>query len=209
MKILNEFFDKIFLIAMEGSSRLDRMKERLGDAEYEIFWGVNGGLIDKTPYIEMGSKQTRGQLGCTLSHIKIYEKIVEENLGKVLIIEDDCEFYEIISQLREYIKQLPENWGFFYLGWDGSTLPANFSDKICEISQSYFTNVHCTHSIALTPEFAKRLLEINKNLSYTADGCISAVVREYGLKTYAAVPKLTTQDGIDSVTVEVDKKYGH
>lgn len=208
MNILNKYFDKIYLIAMEGSPRIERMRERLNGAEYEIFYGINGGLIDKTPYIEMGSKQTRGQLGCTLSHLEIYKKIVSEGTKKTLIIEDDCVFYDDVNQLGDYMKELPEDWGLFYLGWDGTDLPNNYSSKICEISKDFFRFIHCTHSIALSNEFAKEILEINKNVHYTADGVLSQLIIQKGLKKYAAVPKLTTQDGIDSITVEVDKQYG-
>jgi GR25 family glycosyltransferase involved in LPS biosynthesis len=83
--ILNKTFEKIFVITLEDSFRIPRMNERLEGIDFEYFYGVNGATLDKTPYIEMGSKQTRGQLGCTLSHFNLYHKILEEGYENVLI----------------------------------------------------------------------------------------------------------------------------
>tara|TARA_R110000803_G_scaffold49030_1_gene101961 strand:+ start:3026 stop:3658 length:633 start_codon:yes stop_codon:yes gene_type:complete len=208
IKILNEYFDKIYVITMKDSFRIPRMMERLKGVDYEFFIGCDGATLDKTPYIEMGSKQTRGQLGCTLSHHQLYKKIVSEGHEKVLILEDDCDISGPIDKLGEYISQLPEDWGLFYLGWDGPNLLPNYSDNLCEVSRSFQKSLEGTHCIAIRPWFAKRLIELNKSAHYTADGLLTEVVKQYNLKTYAAIPKFGVQDGIESITVNIDKEYG-
>ncbi len=209
MHILNKHFDKIFVITLEGSPRMKKMTERLNGIDYEFFYGVDGRTLDKTPYIEMGSKQTRGQLGCTLSHYKIYEKMVSENIDKVLILEDDCLFNENLNNLDTYMEQLPEDWGLFYVGWDNKvTLPKNFSDNLCELSDKFIVAIEGTQSIAIRPNYAKILLDLNKNIHYTADGLLTESIKQRGLKAYVSVPKISKQDGIDSITCEIDKEYG-
>lgn len=208
MHILNKFFDKIYVLTMEGSFRIERMKERLQEVDYEFFYGVNGATLDKTPYIQMGSRQTRGQLGCTLSHYSLYQKIVsEKKYDKVLILEDDAIFSENINNLETYVNQLPSDWGMFYLGWDGGASP-NFSPNICEISKTNLFVLHCTHAIAIRPWFAEKMLELNKNAIYTADGSFTEIVKQYGLKTYAAVPRIINPDNMESITCNIDKEYG-
>lgn len=208
--ILNQFFDKIYVITMENSIRIPRMIERLQGVEYEFFYGINGATLDKTPYIEMGSKQTRGQLGCTLSHLKLYEKIVSENkFDKICILEDDAVFTDNINILDTYIKQLPNDWGMLYLGFDGGTgVHANYSPNICEISQNNLYTLHCTHAIAIRPWFAKEMIEFNKQAHFTADGSFTEIVKQRGLRTYAVLPKIINPDNIDSITCEIDKQYG-
>lgn len=195
---------------MEGSFRIERMKERLQGLDYEFFYGVNGATLDKTPYIEMGSRQTRGQLGCTLSHYKLYQKIVNDNLyDKVLILEDDAMFSENIKNLDNYMEQLPQDWGMFYLGWDGGAgAHTNFSPNLCEISQQSLFTLHCTHAIAIRPWFAKKMIEFNKYALYTADGSFTEIVRQYSVKTYAAIPKIINPDNMESITCNIDKEYG-
>ena len=209
MHILNKFFDKIYVITLEGSStRIERMVERLKGVEYEFFYGVNGATLDKTPYIEVGSKQTRGQLGCTLSHYNLYEKIVKEDIDKVLILEDDCLLNDNVNNLETYFEQLPEDWGLFYVGWDNHGLPSNYSTNLCELSQNFVIAIEGTQSIAIRPFFAKKLLVLNKNAHYTADGNLTEVVKQYGVRTYAAVPKMSSQDGLGSITCDIDREYG-
>lgn len=210
MHILNKHFDKIFVITLEGSSRMEKMINRLKGIEYEFFYGVNGATLDKTPYIEMGSKQTRGQLGCTLSHYKIYEKMVSENIDKVLILEDDCLFNDNLNNLDTYMEQLPEDWGLFYVGWDNNiSLPKNFTENLCELSNKFIIAIEGTQSIAVRPHYAKRLLELNKQSHYTADGLLTESIKQYGLKAYVSVPKISKQDGLGSITCDIDRIYGH
>jgi glycosyl transferase, family 25 len=206
---LNDYFDKIYVITMKDSFRIPRMRERLKGVDYEFFIGCDGATLDKTPYIKMGSKQTRGQLGCTLSHYQLYEKIVSEGYDKVLILEDDCIVNGPVEKLGDYMSQLPEDWGLFYLGWDGVSLPPNYSTNLCEISRAFPKTLHCTHSIAIRPWFAKRLIELNKSAHYTADGLLTEAVKQYDLKTYAAIPKITNPDGMESITVNIDKEHGY
>jgi glycosyl transferase family 25 len=210
MHILNKCFDKIYVITIEGSFRIERMKERLNGIDYEFFYGVNGATLDKTPYIQMGSKQTRGQLGCTLSHYNLYKKIVNENLyDKVLILEDDSIFTDNLNELEKYMKQLPQDWGMFYLGWDGGgNIKPNFSPNLCEISNNNLFVLHCTHAISIRPWFAQKMLELNKNALYTADGSFTEIVKQFGVKTYAAIPKIINPDNMESITCNIDRDYG-
>lgn len=209
MHTLNKHFDKIYVLTMENSFRIERMKERLQGIDYEFFYGVNGATLDKTPWIEAGSKQTRGQLGCTLSHLNLYKKIVDEKLyDKICILEDDAIFTDNINNLETYMNQLPQDWGMFYLGFDGPNPHPNYSQNLIEISQSNFHTLHCTHALAIRPWFCEKMLELNKNAWYTADGSFSEIVKQYGLKTYAASPKIINPDNIESITCNIDKEYG-
>jgi len=209
MKILNKYFDKVYVITMENSFRIPRMEERLEGVDYEFFYGVDGATLDKTPYMSKGSKQTRGQLGCTISHLNLYKKIVSENNEKVLILEDDCLFNGRLTNLGEYMSQLPIDWGLFYLGWDNKQhIKPNYGDNLYEITKNNILSIEGTQSFAIKPFFAKLLLEQNSNFKYTADGNITAIVRDSDSKTYVATPKMGQQDGLGSITCDIDRKYG-
>jgi len=209
MHILNKVFDKIYVITMEGSFRIDRMKERLDGIDYEFFYGVNGATLDKTPYIAMGSTQTRGQLGCTLSHYNLYIKISnEKKYEKILILEDDAVLTDKVNNLETYMNQLPADWGMFYLGWSGHGGPANYSTNLCEITKERLYVLHCTHALAIKPWFAEKMVELNKSALYTADGAFTEIVKQFGVKTYAAIPKMINPDDIESITCDIDRVYG-
>lgn len=208
MHILNKHFDKIYILTMENSFRIERMKERLQGIDYEFFYGVNGATLDKTPYIEAGSKQTRGQLGCTISHVNIYKDILDKGYDKVLILEDDALIGDL-DNLENCINQLPQDWGLFYLGFDGAAgLQPNYSSNLAEVSNNNLYTLHCTHAIAIRPWFAQKAIETNKNFHYTADGNLTETVKQHNVKAYAALPKLINPDNMESITCNIDKEYG-
>ncbi len=207
MKILNEVFDKVLVLTTPYfEQRIQNMKERLEGCEYEFFYGTYGGDIDVSHYRSLGSRLTRGQLACALSHYQICEKMVNENLDNVLILEDDCGFHDNLQSLPEYYSQLPDNYGIFFLGYD---CPNNsqYSQNLIEVSSG---NVGYTHSMNMRKSCAEMILEVNKDLLWTADGVSTEVLNRYETKFYLANPKLTYQDndGTTSTLVEVDIKHG-
>lgn len=206
LKILNEIFDKILVITIPSfSDRIENMKQRLGHIEYEFFYGAYGRDIDVQHFRSRGSRLTRGQMGCALSHYQIYQKMVDENLDNVLILEDDCVFNENVVELPEYYSQLPEDYHVFYLGYD------------CPWTTSYSSHLNLstgsvgwTHSMNVRKHCAEKILDINKDLHWTADGAFAALHNGQGVQYHLATPQLTFQDndGTTSTLVEVDKQYG-
>lgn len=62
---------------------------------------------DKPKYSKASQEQegyiTSGELGCAISHLSIYQKMVDENIEKALILEDDIIF---IKDGREILQQI-------------------------------------------------------------------------------------------------------
>ncbi|MGY4041380.1 glycosyltransferase family 25 protein [Aeromonas hydrophila] len=48
-----------------------------------------------------GHELSQGEIGCAISHIKIYEKMVEENIERALILEDDVHLHMYFKALVE------------------------------------------------------------------------------------------------------------
>lgn len=61
---------------------------------------------------------TRGAVGCYLSHVSLYQKLLEDDsVDYYIIFEDDAQFQpEIMEILSLYVDSLPENWDLFVLG---------------------------------------------------------------------------------------------
>lgn len=208
LSILNKLFDKVYLITLTSSPRYSRIKQRLQGLEYEVFEGLNAEFINKDDYTSVGSKLTRGQLGCTVSHVRLYEKISSETHDKILILEDDCVFLENLDTLEESLSQLPENWEVVYLGWGPHNVISNYSPNLSEISNSYLVYIHGTHCFGIRKNFAKLCSEENSNYHFTADGLLTHMVVKHNTKMYATLPKVAIPEDIDSITVEMDKKFG-
>ncbi len=59
---------------------------------------------------------TNGELGCLLSHKRIYKKIIEENINIALIMEDDVLFDNNLLDFLNYLDNLPKNFDVILLG---------------------------------------------------------------------------------------------
>jgi glycosyl transferase family 25 len=59
---------------------------------------------------EMGRELTAGEIGCTLSHKYIYQKMIDEHIEKAIIFEDDIIFDQSIHEVLSSIDNFPDDW---------------------------------------------------------------------------------------------------
>lgn len=142
------------------------MELLLQNLNYEIIEAVNGKdmnnndfIINKnffTPYDKSILKL--GEVGCSLSHLKIWKKIVHENLDKVIILEDDLESIPDFNILNK----INSNYDLLYLirkkvnNCDEKIIEKINNFDIVEASFSYWTSGY-----VLTFDGAKKLLSTN------------------------------------------------
>ena len=127
---MNSLTIPVFVISLSCS--VERRKHsieqlnRLG-VSYQIFEAVDGNQISDYELFnnpeyglwEMGSRTrhlNKGEIGCVLSHFKIYQKMVEEDIKVACILEDDA---VLQSEFKNFL--IPGNldsihWELFYLG---------------------------------------------------------------------------------------------
>ncbi|XP_025413911.1 glycosyltransferase 25 family member-like isoform X1 [Sipha flava] len=63
---------------------------------------------------------TKGEIGCFMSHYRIWAKTTSEGLGEVLVLEDDARFepyfrFKLQMVLNE-LRRLPFSWDLVYIG---------------------------------------------------------------------------------------------
>lgn len=93
----------IFVISLKHSNRREIIKSRLNELglKFEFFDAVYGKDLTKEELEQIdfdfypknyGARKalTLGEIGCALSHIKLYEYIVERNIQEAIILEDDA-----------------------------------------------------------------------------------------------------------------------
>jgi glycosyl transferase family 25 len=131
--------DKIFVINLK--SRTDRLENikllidqlKLDKKKIEIFEAVVGNKISNDEInniLSISSLDTllnkstnhkdirsKGAIGCYLSHYKIWEKVVNDNLNNVLILEDDIYYDADNKEFNEYINSIPNNYDIAMLSW--------------------------------------------------------------------------------------------
>jgi len=111
---------RTFIINLKESTdrrayMIDEMKKT--GLEYEFFDAVNGKDIPNIDEIyakEISFKKIRkiltyGEIGCAMSHLLIYKKMIDENIEQALILEDDIivssDFKRICNELLKIKKK--------------------------------------------------------------------------------------------------------
>ena len=198
--------DKIYIVSLDGEKPemqnkvLDSLQKLNfdGPTGYEIHPAWNGhtqgipegysvydkwNLGDKTKNDWWKRDVIPGEVGCMVSHIHIWERIVAEGLDRVLILEDDFNPLNKISDLEEPT----EDFDIAYLGrWK-----INKDAKEKSIGGSWVIPVasYCTHAYVVTLEGAKKLLndyKIKQNL-IPADEFLASTYTKHRRKDIAAL----------------------
>ena len=170
---------KIFIINLERrKDKLDRIKERIkkiqNNEDIEIIKAVDGNNIN-TEYLSVNKYKVNskwrdnnnkrpiklGEIGCSLSHYKIWKRIVEEKIKFGIILEDDAVFSD---DYNEKINEITKNieYDMLYLG------RKVFNKNEEEVNENMVISnfSYWTIGYVLTNNGAKKLLNSNfeKNL---------------------------------------------
>jgi GR25 family glycosyltransferase involved in LPS biosynthesis len=95
-----------------------------------------------------------GKQGCTLSHLKVWRHIVENNIPMALIFEDDVLFHPDWDRLGPvYLKHTPPDFDVIYMGLRFGIPPAP-KEAICRAP------LMCLHAYAVTLHGAKFMIRI-------------------------------------------------
>ncbi|KAG1708447.1 Procollagen galactosyltransferase 2 [Nymphon striatum] len=172
----NMNFDQMYMINLERRS--DRRKNMMAafreiGFEVKVIEAVDGkklnfssleqqitqlpGYLD--PYNDREMKL--GEIGCFLSHYKIWQEIVKNKYKRVIIFEDDVKFHEAFRKnfkiAIDEADGIDKNWELLYLGRKIMRSGENYmpgASKLVNISYS-----HWTIAYALTYSGAKKLLD--------------------------------------------------
>lgn len=150
-KILNGFFDRIYVISLERSeTRREIIRDSLPGLEYQYYWGVDGREHSMDDFINEGlynsqmaqiikvlnnqpkQDMLKNAIACALSHLGVYRNMLENNMERVLVLEDDIILGDDASStaLKRGISELPDNWDLLYLGHLNNNLKPGLSSLV-------------------------------------------------------------------------------
>lgn len=99
--------------------------------------------------------QYPGEQGCALSHLNLWKHIIEHQIPKAVVFEDDVLFHSDWDTLApQYFAETPNDWDILYLG---SQIDGEHQARVIQ------TRVYCTHAYMVTLQGAKKLYDFVLN----------------------------------------------
>jgi glycosyl transferase family 25 len=123
----NDYFDKIFIITLKRNlRRQDFVRKSLHGLKFEFVEGVDGQQLTEAEKLRIYSYErnkktwpntlSNNEIACSLSHAQLYTRIVNEEIKRCLIFEDDA-YIETKRTMKALLQNLPENWDVVRLGF--------------------------------------------------------------------------------------------
>lgn len=116
-----------------------------------------------------GKLLSPGEIGCTLTHIEIYKKIIDKN-KPAMIFENDI---EVTKELLDQAIEVCDTLDFVHLGWHPDVYANTFFYGVKSNKRlfliNHLVNFHGTYSYFITPKIAKALLAFHEKAINKAD----------------------------------------
>ena len=190
----------IFVINMnKDKDRLNKISSHLSNQNltFERIPAVHGGVLSKDERKRLTTASCNKycsptMIGCSLSHHKIWEKILKDDIKYAIVLEDDVRLENnFLNKLEYEMNKLPENFDILLLGhlfpscFEGEDCPTakifasvyrknmgslkmkneKYSDNILKMTNGFAG----TYAYLITNRGAKKLLEIMPLVDYHID----------------------------------------
>ncbi|WP_293959524.1 glycosyltransferase family 25 protein [Sneathiella sp.] len=156
-----------------------------------------------------GKDLKAGEIGCLLSHRKIYEKMVAEKIPSALILEDDVFLAEDFKDVLEDIQSASLHWDLIRFVGHGKVFDIGFR-RLAALRHDYSitrvpTSPSGAYAYLLTIEGAKRLLKFMQKNWVPVD-IIHSRAWQTGLETLLIHPSPATPD-LDGPSTIGDERF--
>ena len=142
-----------------------------------------------------GEWLSRGGLGCYMSHVRVWRRVVQLN-RPAIVLEDDVQLFPSFkSRIQKALAELPHDWGMLYLA---NLVPRDIVKKseheygkhIVRLSGNYWG----TYAYAISPSAAHILLLHALPLQYQVDSFIQKTTQFWGVKVFRLKKNVVTTD---------------
>ena len=196
-------FPPTYVINLARShDRRERISTELANlgVDFEIFDAVDGAELTEEDMALYSSTRSRrdggrelsvGEIGCALSHLRLYQKLVDSNDEEFLILEDDAEFgmagLEIVKRRDRFVS----DWEHVNFCTDARTKP--FGDRVWDIYRlARFSGMaNGTVAYLINRAGAEKLLAHGFPIAYAADD-LTGSTKVTGLNSYGIFPPVAT-----------------
>jgi len=164
----------------------------------------------------INSRTKLGSLGCSLSHMHIYNEMISKNIAYTIILEEDAVIQDnFIKELQKVLQNIPENWDILFLGFS-----CEYShDERCHKNDNYrkyngnifdISYIYGTYGYLINKKAAEKIMKNIFPLWWHYDTMLSYLMQTKKIKAYGIVPNIVFHPGkfgVDSMNYKVDTPY--
>jgi glycosyl transferase family 25 len=237
---LKNFHDGVYVITAPGfEDRQQTARKELGDGHFEFIFGTHrdstskeelmaNGTYDEGRAIDLDRSRKPMSLGhicCSIGHRNVYRRIVENNIERALVFEDDVVNFEVEeSKIAEIVENVPPEAELIYWGWrDGGYKPFFGSIKqglyhlqhslgVLKYDHTMISNLYAEpynaffdtagkrllgHAYTVTRSAAEKLIELNTPIALNADNALLYAVLQGKVRAYISKTQLFGQRSND------------
>jgi glycosyl transferase family 25 len=189
---------KIFIINLKNE--VDRRKHIVNELkklnlEFEIYFAKKGSELTKKEITLYSKKEafknenrdlSLDEISCALSHIKIYEKIIESKYRLSLILEDDVVINKNLLNIFKNLNKFPKNWELinFYTDAKKKIIGRKIYENYQCVKFNGRANRTCSYLIKM--KTAEKLIKFALPIRFPADGLTGrndlTNIHSYGLQ---------------------------
>jgi glycosyl transferase family 25 len=234
IKLLNNYFDKILVISIaRNADRRKNVYENIDALDFDFFEGVDGREfinqsnipdVDNEGCIKTAGRILKlGEIGCAMSHKKVWQYIVEKGYQKTLILEDDVMFQiEYLKCISGILSNMPKDWEMVYWGYCDEAIPkfttylkiyyiypfiqkfySTFKPDLETITSKYSKHYSRffrksgfhggAHAYAITLETAQKYIKLSSPIIGTSEYPLQTHCLEAHSKTFMTIPSIFGQ----------------
>lgn len=144
-----------------------------------------------------------GAVGCAMSHLQIWKKLLKSDHDKFYVFEDDTVPRFSMDVCNQYIKMLPDDWDIFLLGGLYNETNKVFSDLFGTQGLIRVYKFYCLHGYVIKnsrnlENILKQAYPISKQIdSWLSDLALTNQIKIYGITNNRWVQ---TNEGTDIQT---------
>lgn len=170
------------------------------DIKYKNYYDIFKTIVDRKPL-------SNGELGCCISHLLLYEQLLEDyDYDHYLMLEDDVSLYLSLEEIYNYLINIPNNYDLIHLSY-ADFFPFIKTDKINEyyydIVKRYFNR---TTGYLISKSGAQKLLSYTDNIvSIPADDLLChSFLNVEDFKVYVPETYLFKEQEVESVIGQIN-----
>jgi len=116
---LKYFFDQVWVINLKRrEDRLEQFLSEINKSQWpfrrpQVFNAIEGDKVGVPKFWQTGG----GSYGCLRSHLVLLERAIQDDIGSVLVLEDDAVFMNTFGKdVADFLAKVPDDWQCLMLG---------------------------------------------------------------------------------------------